>query len=164
MGSPRAWRLGCSTRFAAIGSDPSSGTLLYLDTSAVLRATLESGTLPEIERRIRSARVLVSSRLSLVESCRALIRLRALGVAGEDRLADAERDIAAIWARCELWEISRRVCEMACEVARGRPLRALDAIHLATFVLARREFQGLELLTVDARLQASVAERHDAGA
>ena len=88
----------------------------------------------------------MSSRLSLVESCRALVRLRALGVAGEDRVADAARDIAAIWARCELWEISRRVGEMACEVAHGRVLRALDAIHLATFVLARREFAGLEML------------------
>ena len=120
--------------------------------------------MPQIERRIRSARVLVSSRLSLVESCRALIRLRALGVAPEDRLADAERDIAAIWARCELWEITRRVCEMACEVAHGRLLRALDAIHLATFVLARRELDGLELLTVDERLLASATERYDAGA
>ncbi len=99
-----------------------------------------------------------------MESCRALIRLRALGVAREDRLADAERDIDAIWARCELWEISRRVCEMACEVAHGRALRALDAIHLATFVLARRELEGLELLTVDERLQASVADRHGADA
>ncbi len=120
--------------------------------------------MPEIERRIRSARVLVTSRLSLVESCRALIRLRALGVAREDRLADAERDIAAIWARCELWEITRRVCETASEVAHGRALRALDAIHLATFVLARHELEGLELLTVDERLQASVAERQDTGA
>jgi predicted nucleic acid-binding protein len=143
-------------RSAAIDSEAPRGTLLYLDTSAVLRATLESGTTPEIDRRIRSARVLVSSRLALVESCRMLIRLRALGVAGEDRLADAERDIAAIWARCEVWEITRRVCEMACEVAHGRVLRALDAIHLATFVLARRELEGLELLTVDERLQASV--------
>jgi predicted nucleic acid-binding protein len=125
----------------------------------VVRATLESGTTPEIERRIRSARVLVSSRLSLVESC----RLRALGVAGEDRLADAERDIAAIWPRCELWEITRRVCEMACEVAHGRGLRAPDAIHVATFVLARRDLEGLELLTVDERLRASVTEGHDAG-
>jgi predicted nucleic acid-binding protein len=100
----------------------------------------------------------VSSRLSLVESCRALTRLRALGVVGEDRLADAERDIASIWARCELWEITRRVCDMACQVAPGRALRSLDAIHLATFVLARREFDGLELLTVDERLQASVTE------
>jgi predicted nucleic acid-binding protein len=122
----------------------------------VLRATLESGTLPEIERRIRSARVLVSSRLSVAESCRALVRLRALGIAREDGLADAERDITAIWARCELWEITRRVCEMACELARGRVLRALDAIHLATYVLARRELEGLELLTVDARLQDAV--------
>ena len=99
-----------------------------------------------------------------MESCRAFIRLRALGVAREDRLADAERDIAAIWVRCELWEITRRVCEMACEVAHGRVLRALDAIHLATFVLARRELKGLELLTVDERLQDAVTERHDAGA
>ena len=117
----------------------------------------------EIEQRIRSARVLVSSRLSVVESCRALIRLRALGVAGEDRLADAERDIAAIWARCELWEITRRVCEMACEVAHGRVLRTLDAIHLATFVLARRDLEGLQLLTADERLHAAATERHDAG-
>jgi len=147
----------------AIGTDPVPGTLLYLDTSAVLRATLDSGTAPEIEQRIRSARVLVSSRLSLVESCRVLIRLRALGVAQEDRLADAERDIAAVWARCELWEITRRVCEMACDVAHGRVLRALDAIHLATFVLARRELEGLELVTVAERLLAAVAGHGDAG-
>ena len=127
----------------------------------VLRATLESGTQPELERRIRSARFLVSSRLSLVESCRALARLQALGVAPEGQLADAERDIAAIWARCELWEITRRVCEMACDVARGRLLRALDAIHLATFVLARRELAGLELLTLDDRLRASVTGSPD---
>ena len=127
----------------------------------VLRATLESGTQPELERRIRSARFLVSSRLSLVESCRALARLQALGVAPEGQLADAERDIAAIWARCELWEITRRVCEMACDVARGRVLRALDAIHLATFVLARRELAGLELLTLDDRLRASVTGSPD---
>lgn len=127
----------------------------------VLRATLESGTQPELERRIRSARFLVSSRLSLVESCRALARLQALGVAPEGQLADAERDIAAIWARCELWEITRRVCEMACDVARGRLLRTLDAIHLATFVLARRELAGLELLTLDDRLRASVTGSPD---
>lgn len=93
-----------------------------------------------------------------------MARLRGLGVAREDQLADAERDIAAIWARCELWEITRRVCEMACDVARGRVLRALDAIHLATFVLARRELAGLELLTLDDRLRASVTGSPDVDA
>ena len=62
----------------------------------------------------------------------------------------AERDLTAIWARCELWEITRRVCDLA----RDRPVRALDAMHLATFLLARRQLAGLELLTVADRLQA----------
>ncbi len=130
----------------------------------MLRAALEGGTSPEIERRIGSARILVSSRLSVVESSRALIRLRALGLAGEARIADAERALAAIWARCELWEISRRVCDLACVVAPRRALRALDAIHLATFVLARRELEGLDLLTADERLQAAAMEAPDIGA
>jgi predicted nucleic acid-binding protein len=42
---------------------------------------------------------------------------------------------------------------LACQVAPGRPLRALDALHLATFLLARRRIAGLELLTVDERLR-----------
>jgi predicted nucleic acid-binding protein len=136
-----------------IASEPAPGLRLYLDTSAVLRAVLETGTTSAMEERIRAARVLVSSRLSLVESCRAFIRLRALGAASEARLVDAERDVAAIWSRCELWEMTRSVCEAACAVAAAQPLRALDAIHLATFVLARRRLDGLELLTADERLR-----------
>jgi predicted nucleic acid-binding protein len=133
-------------------AEPGQQPLLYLDTSAVLRAVLESGTSPGIEERIRSAKILVTSRLSLVESCRAFARLRALGAASENALVDSEREVAAIWSRCELWEITAEVCETACAVAPMRPLRALDAIHLATFVLARRRLQALELLTADERL------------
>jgi antitoxin (DNA-binding transcriptional repressor) of toxin-antitoxin stability system len=44
---PWTLRPGCSTRFAAIASNPARGRPLYLDTSALLRATLESGTSPE---------------------------------------------------------------------------------------------------------------------
>ena len=45
---------------------------LYLDTSAILRATLEVGASPEVERRIEKAEVLLTSRLSIVESARVL--------------------------------------------------------------------------------------------
>jgi len=34
-------------------------------------------------------------------------------------------------------------------------LRTLDALHLATFVLARERIEGLELITVDKRLEAA---------
>jgi predicted nucleic acid-binding protein len=76
----------------------------------------------------------------------------ASGGISEERLADAEREIEAVWARCEIWELTRTVCELARAVAPGKPLRTLDALHLATFLLARRRVEELELLTVHARL------------
>jgi predicted nucleic acid-binding protein len=128
---------------------------IYLDTSAVLRAVLEAGTTPEIERQLREARALLTSRLALVESARAIHRLRIAGRIPESRLADAEREIAAVWARCDVWELTAAVCETARHVAPSTPLRTLDALHLATFVTARRRISGLELLTTDERLQAA---------
>ena len=56
-----------------------AGAALYLDTSVALRATLEQGTTPEFENRIAAAAALVTSRLSLVESARALLRVRLRG-------------------------------------------------------------------------------------
>lgn len=105
---------------------------------------------------IAAAPALVTSRLSLVESSRAFHRLRQLGKLSEAKLADAQREIDAVWARCELWELTSAVCERARQVTPGKPLRTLDALHLATFVLAREKIEGLELVTVDDRLQAAL--------
>jgi predicted nucleic acid-binding protein len=131
--------------------------VLYLDTSAVLRALLETGVSPDIEDRIRGAFALLTSRLSLVEAARALHRLRQLGQISESRLADAEREVGALWARCQIWELTPAVCEAARQVAPGKPLRTLDALHLATYVLARQKIADLELVTSEARL-ANAAE------
>jgi predicted nucleic acid-binding protein len=128
---------------------------LYLDTSTVLRAVVEAGMSPEVEERLREAEVLVTSRLSLVESARAFIRLRLTAATTEPRLADAERQVAALWARCVLWELTPAVCDLAARVAPTMSLRTLDALHLATFVLARTRVEGLELLSFDERLQSA---------
>jgi predicted nucleic acid-binding protein len=130
-----------------------SGAALYLDTSVALRATLEQGTTPEIEIRIAAAPVLVTSRLSLVESARALLRVRVQGGVPESRLADARRELDALWHRCELWELSPAVCDLASLLAPDKVLRTLDALHLATFLVARRRIEGLELLTADRCLE-----------
>ncbi len=128
------------------------GAPLYLDTSAVLRAVLETGTTPDLEARIRAAPTLITSRLALVESARVLVRLRTTEHVSEQRLADAEREIDAVWTRCDIWELTRAVCDLARHVAPTKALRSLDALHLATFVLARRKLEGLELISVDSRL------------
>ena len=97
--------------------------------------------------------VLVTSRLALVESVRALLRLRQRGGVSESRLADARRELDAVWSRCELWELTPAVGELASLVAPDKALRTLDAFHLATFLLARRRIEGIELLTADDRLR-----------
>ena len=128
---------------------------LYLDTSAVLRAALDAGALPEIKTRLDESDRLVTSRLSPVESARAFLRLRKLGDLSEAAVADAENAVRSVWMRCEILELTETVCDLAEQVAPGSLLRALDALHLASFVVARRHIEDLELLTVDKRLQAA---------
>jgi predicted nucleic acid-binding protein len=134
-----------------------AGAALYLDTSIALRASLEQGTTPALERRIAAAPVLVTSRLARVEAVRALVRVRLQGGVPESRLADARRTLDALWARCELWELSPAVCDLASVLAPDRMLRTLDALHLATFLVARRRIEGLELLTADRRLEEAAS-------
>jgi predicted nucleic acid-binding protein len=134
------------------------GAPLYLDTSAVLRALLEAGTSPQVERRIKNASRLVTSRLSLVEAARAVLRIHTEGDVSEEALADATRELDTLWARCEVWELTSQVCELAERVAPTKQLRTLDALHLSTYLIARRHIEGLELLTEDRRLAEAAGE------
>lgn len=129
--------------------------ILYLDSSAILRPILEQGLSPAVEKRINDAEVLITSRLSLVETARAFLRVRLLDERPEAVVADAERGVTALWRRCELWELTREVCERAELVAPRTIVRSLDALHLATFAIARRQIEALEFLSADRRLQAA---------
>jgi uncharacterized protein len=131
---------------------------LYLDTSAVLRAILESDMTPEVEAKIAAAPILLTSRLTQLEAARALLRVRSLRTVSEAKLADASRDITRLWRRCDTWELSPSVCRLAAEVAPGHRLRTLDALHLATYVLARERIADLELVTFDERLREAVGQ------
>lgn len=126
---------------------------LYLDTSAVLRVLLETSANQAIEQRMREANSLITSRLTLVEAARALLRLRQSAAVPEARLADAGRDLDALWARCDVWELTPAVCDLAASIAPATALRTLDALHLAIYMLARRRLGAVELLTTDRRLQ-----------
>lgn len=116
---------------------------------------MEHGTSPGLEQRIRDAEALLTSRLSLVETARAFHRLRAEQHFSEKQLADAEREVASVWAQCDVWEITPSVCDEAAAVAPRTAVRTLDAIHLATYLLARRRLAGVEMVTADHRLEAA---------
>jgi predicted nucleic acid-binding protein len=83
--------------------------------------------------------------------------LRTLGLASERDIADATREADSLWARCTLWELTPAVCDFATTVAPLRPLRALDALHAATCLLARRRLAtDVALITADQQLEAAV--------
>lgn len=128
-------------------------TSVYLDTSAALRTILETGTSPDIENQLLGAEKLITSRLSLVESARAFHRLETLGGLPTDQLVAQRRKAEDLWEHCEILEISYEVCDLAASLKVNKSLRALDAIHLATYLLEKRRFPGLgSLLTADYRL------------
>jgi hypothetical protein len=49
------------------------------------------------------------------------------------------------------------VCELASLVAPDKALRTLDALHLATFLIARRRIEELELVTAEERLRQAAS-------
>lgn len=110
---------------------------------------------PDVEQRIDDADMLLTSRLSLVETARTFLRVRLLDERPEAAVADAEREVATLWRRCEIWELTREVCERVDLVAPRTVIPTLDALHLATFAIARREIEDLEFLTADQRLHAA---------
>ncbi|MBN1945330.1 MAG: type II toxin-antitoxin system VapC family toxin [Bradymonadales bacterium] len=126
--------------------------VVYIETSAVLRAIFESGLSPELGAVLSSADILISSRLSLVESARAVLRARLWGRFSEAELASASRQLAALWSRCHLFELTPEICAKASEVAPLANLRTLDALHLATFLFASKHFENLTMLSVDRRI------------
>ena len=129
-------------------------SVVYVDTSAALRAILETGMAPEAEDCLIEADVLVTSRLALVESARAFHRLRLLQELPAESLVRLEAEADDLWAHCEIWELTPEICDLAASLESETVLRTLDALHLATFLRARQDLPDLEvLLTVDEGLQ-----------
>lgn len=132
-------------------------SVVYVETSAALRAILETGTTPDIKDIILGADILVTSRLSLVESARVFHRLRLLGEIPEEQLTLLKDEADDLWAHCEIWELTVEICDLAASLESDTFLRTLDALHLATFLRAQQDLADLDiLLTVDDRLEHAV--------
>ena len=129
---------------------------LYVDTSAALRAVLETGTSPSLERELAEAPALITSRLSLVESARAILRQRQMRQHSDRVLSRAEQSLVQLWDRCDIWELNSSICEAAARLAPTKNLRTLDALHVATYFAARMRIGTLKMLTADVRMEQAL--------
>ncbi len=127
---------------------------LYAESSAVLAWLLGEAASEEVRSRLADAEVVLASELTLIESERVLIRATATNKMSETAAADRR---AMLHRAAEHWAIlslDTEVSERARRPFPIEPIRTLDAIHLASALLARSLVPGTRLLTLDARIRA----------
>jgi predicted nucleic acid-binding protein len=121
---------------------------LYVDASVLLRLVLgERGALREWRRSDR----LISSELIRLECLRTLDRSRLLGGLSDEVVAGKRAEVLETLHAFELLAIDRLVLELAAAQF-PTALGTLDAIHLASALVARDEVPDLVLATHDREL------------
>ena len=131
---------------------------LYAESSAVLAWLLDEDAGSKVRGLLTAAEVIVSSDLTLIECDRVLIRAAALGDLLEGDAADRRAHLTTAAAHWHVLRISGEVVDRARQPFPGDPVRTLDAIHLASALVARAAVPGLQVLSLDDRVR-SAAQR-----
>lgn len=124
-------------------------TVSYLETSTFLQVVFQETGWEESRKKIENSDRLISSRLLRVEVGRALLRLRLNNAQDELAASELTSRCDSLFAAIDLVEISSEVCMRAERVFPAQLLRSLDAIHIATYLLLKEKFGGLEMLSHD---------------
>jgi predicted nucleic acid-binding protein len=126
---------------------------LYAESSAVLAWLFDEPTAPAVRRLLGDAEVIVASDLTLIECDRVLLRAVALEELTEAEAADRRAHLIAAAAHWQVLRIAGEVVDRARQPFPGDPIRTLDAIHLASLLVARSAIVGLRLLSLDERVR-----------
>jgi len=128
---------------------------VYLETSALLSWLLGEPEGDVVRHVLDGAPVVLTSRLTLVEAARGLLRAER-----DLRISAAERHVltgmlaaaAAGWFRLG---VADAMCERAERPFPVEPVRTLDALHLASALMALEVYPELAVLTFDARVMTN---------
>ena len=126
---------------------------VYVETSALLSWLLGEPQADEVAALLDGASQVVSSVLTVTEAARGLLRAEQL-----ERLTAAERlqirgQLERVHPQWMLMEVTAEVRGRAAEPFAVEPVRALDAVHLATALAFRRAYPDLTVLTFDQRVR-----------
>ncbi len=126
---------------------------LYAESSAVLAWLLDEPTAPAVRRLFGEAEVIVASDLTLIECDRVLLRAAALKELTEAEAADRRAHLVSAAVHWQVLRIAGEIVDRARQPFPGDPIRTLDAIHLASLLVARSAVAGLRLLSLDERVR-----------
>ncbi len=130
---------------------------LYAESSAILAWLLDEDSGAVVRESLAAEQLVVASDLTLIECDRVLQRAVALGELSEADAADRRAHLSAVAAHWALLRIGSEVVERARQPFPGEPIRTVDAIHLASLLIARSGLNGLALLSLDRRVRSAAA-------
>lgn len=131
--------------------------ILYAESSAVLAWLLGEPAANAAWRSLQGAENIMASDLTLIESRRTLHRLTAAGALGPGAALTMG---ARLERSAETWTLHRITSSVAERAGAGfpvGPIRALDAIHLATAITLRNIHPDLRILSLDRRVRQNAA-------
>lgn len=129
----------------------------YLETSALLAWLLDESGAAEVREALGSADSIVTSDLTWTETERVLT---SAVVRGRIREADAQRvrhAVATTRATSTSMGVTSEVLSRAGRAFPVEPVRALDAIHLATALAFTAVFPDLGMVSLDSRVLENAA-------
>lgn len=126
---------------------------LYAESSAVLAWLLDEASGGEVRSLLGAADAIVASDLTLIECDRVLLRAAWVGELTEAEAADRRAHLTMAASHWHVLRIGPQVVERARQPFPGEPIRTLDALHLASVLVARSAVAGLELLSLDDRIR-----------
>jgi len=126
---------------------------LYAESSAILAWLLDESSAQEVRLALAAAEFIVASDLTLIECDRVLIRAVTLGELTEVEAADRRAYLATAASHWHILRIAPEIVDRARQPFPGEPIRTLDAIHLASVLIARTAIVGLRLLSLDDRVR-----------
>lgn len=122
---------------------------LYAESSAVLAWLIAEPTVPEVRRLLGEAEVIIASDRTLIKYDRVLLQSVALQELTEAEAADRRAHLVAASAHWQVLRIAAEVVDRTRQLFPGDPIRTLDAIHLASLLVAHSAVVGLRLLSLD---------------
>ncbi len=126
---------------------------LYAESSAVASWLLDEPAAAAVRQCLSDAELIIASDLTLIECDRVLLRACAVGELSEAEAADRQAHLASAAARWHMLRIAPEIVDRAQRPFPGEPIRTLDAIHVASMLIARAAVPGLRMLSLDERVR-----------
>jgi predicted nucleic acid-binding protein len=131
---------------------------VYAEPSAVLAWLLGQDRDRSVRQVLARSELVIASDLTLIECDRVLHRAVALREMREGDAADKRGLLASVAAHWTQVRLQGEVVDRARQAFPAEPLRALDAIHLATALVVRAAVPGMSLLSLDERTRRSARQ------